>query len=43
MIFRSLDEVDYVRERMRPLLDKRLEEKGFVALFWAMQDGAVLL
>jgi TRAP-type C4-dicarboxylate transport system substrate-binding protein len=34
MIFRSLDEVDYVRERMRPLLDKRLEEKGFVALFW---------
>jgi len=34
MAFRSLDEVDYVRERLRPLLDKRLAEKGFVALFW---------
>src|SRR5579864_3571453 len=34
MVFRSLDEVDYVRERLRPVLDKRLEEKGFVALFW---------
>jgi len=37
MVFRSLDEVTYVRERLRPLLEKRLEEKGFVALFWA--DG----
>jgi TRAP-type transport system periplasmic protein len=37
MVFRSLDEVAYVRERLRPLLEKRLEEKGFVALFWA--DG----
>jgi TRAP-type transport system periplasmic protein len=35
MMFRSLDEVAYVRERMRPLLEKRLEEKGFVALCWA--------
>jgi TRAP-type C4-dicarboxylate transport system substrate-binding protein len=35
MMFRSLDEVAYVRERMRPLLEKRLEEKGFVVLFWA--------
>ncbi len=35
MIFRSLDEVAYVRDRMRPLLEKRLEEKGFVVLFWA--------
>ena len=34
MVFRSLDEVDYVRQRLRPLLDKRLAEKGFVALFW---------
>jgi len=34
MVFRSLDEVDYVRESLRPMLDKRLEEKGFVALFW---------
>ncbi|MEO8050299.1 MAG: TRAP transporter substrate-binding protein DctP [Acidobacteriota bacterium] len=35
MVFRSLDEVAYVRDRMRPLLEKRLEEKGFVVLFWA--------
>jgi TRAP-type C4-dicarboxylate transport system substrate-binding protein len=34
MVFRSLEEVDFVRERLRPMLDKRLEEKGFVALFW---------
>jgi TRAP-type transport system periplasmic protein len=34
MVFRSLDEVDYVRQKLRPMLDKRLEEKGFVALFW---------
>jgi TRAP-type transport system periplasmic protein len=37
MMFRSLDEVAYVRERLRPLLERRLEEKGFVVLFWA--DG----
>ncbi len=35
MMFHSLEEVTYVRERLRPLLEKRLEEKGFVALFWA--------
>lgn len=35
MMFHSLDEVEYVRERLRPLLEKRLEEKGFVVLFWA--------
>jgi TRAP-type C4-dicarboxylate transport system substrate-binding protein len=35
MMFRSLDEVDYIGEKLRPLLEKRLEEKGFVALFWS--------
>jgi TRAP-type C4-dicarboxylate transport system substrate-binding protein len=35
LMFHSLDEVEYVRERLRPLLEKRLEEKGFVVLFWA--------
>lgn len=35
MMFHSLDEVEYVRERLRPLLEKRLQEKGFVVLFWA--------
>ena len=34
MVFHSLDEVAFVREKLRPLLEKRLEEKGFVALFW---------
>jgi len=35
MMFRSWDEVDYVREKMRAKLEQRLEEKGFVVLFWA--------
>jgi len=34
MMFRSYDELDYVRERLRPTLEKRLEEKGFVVLNW---------
>jgi TRAP-type transport system periplasmic protein len=35
MMFRSLDEVDYITEKLRPKLDKRLRDKGFVVLFWA--------
>lgn len=34
MMFRSLEEVDYIVEKLQPMLEKRLEEKGFVALFW---------
>lgn len=34
MMFHSLDEVDYVTEKLRPRLDKRLRAKGFVMLFW---------
>jgi len=34
MMFRSLDEVDYVSSRLRPALDKRMRDKGFVVLFW---------
>ncbi|MEI6211925.1 MAG: TRAP transporter substrate-binding protein DctP [bacterium] len=34
MGFHSLDEVDYVGERLRPLLQERLAKKGFVVLFW---------
>jgi len=34
MLFRSLAEEEYVRERLRPELEKRLLAKGFVALFW---------
>ncbi len=35
MGFRSLDEVDYVGEKLRPLLEERLRSKGFVVLFWS--------
>lgn len=35
MLFKSLDEVDHVGEQLRPRLEKRLREKGFVVLFWA--------
>ena len=35
MGFRSLDEVDYVGEKLRPLLEERLAKKGFIVLFWS--------
>lgn len=34
MLFRSLAEAEYVREQLRPDLEKRLLAKGFVSLFW---------
>jgi len=34
MMFRSMEEVDYIREQLRPDLEKRLLEKGFVTMFW---------
>ena len=34
MMFRSMEEVGYVLEQLRPDLEKRLLEKGFVTLFW---------
>jgi TRAP-type transport system periplasmic protein len=34
MLFRSLDEAQYVREKLRPDLEKRLAAKGYVSLFW---------
>lgn len=34
MMFRSWEEVDYVREKIRPQLEGRLRDKGFVVLFW---------
>jgi TRAP-type C4-dicarboxylate transport system substrate-binding protein len=34
MMFHSLEEVDYVVEKIGPRLDQRLREKGFVVLFW---------
>jgi len=35
MSFRTLEEVDYVGERLRPMLEKRLAAKGYVVLFWS--------
>ena len=32
--FRTLEEVDYIVQKLQPMLEKRLEAKGFVALFW---------
>lgn len=34
MVFRSWDEVDLVRNRLRDLFETRLAQKGFVVLFW---------
>src|SRR6516164_9619553 len=35
MLYRSLEELEYVRAKMQPELEQRLEQKGFVVLFWA--------
>jgi TRAP-type transport system periplasmic protein len=35
MMFHSWEEVDYVRERLRPRLEKAFHDKGYVVLFWA--------
>jgi len=37
MMYSSYEELDYVLEKMRPRLESRLAEKGFVVLNWA--DG----
>ena len=34
MVFRTLEEYEYVRTRLEPVLSARLAERGFVALFW---------
>jgi TRAP-type C4-dicarboxylate transport system substrate-binding protein len=34
MMFRSLDEVDYVRQKLTTPIEKRFQEKGFIILFW---------
>ncbi len=35
MMFRSYAELDYVREKMAPILEHNLEQKGFKILSWA--------
>jgi TRAP-type C4-dicarboxylate transport system substrate-binding protein len=37
MMFRSYNELDYVRDRIAPTIEKRVAAKGFVVLHWA--DG----
>lgn len=34
MMFRDLEDADYAGEKLRPKLEKRMEEKGFKILFW---------
>ena len=34
LVYRTLDEVDYVREHVRQKLEQRIADKGFVVLFW---------
>ncbi len=34
-VFRTLEEVDFIEEKMQPMLEKRLEAKGFIVLFWS--------
>ena len=34
MGFHNFDEVDYVGEKLQPMLQERLAQKGFIVLFW---------
>lgn len=34
LLFRSWEEVDFVREKMRPAMEKKFLDKGFVVLAW---------
>jgi len=34
LVFRSWEELDYVREKLRPALDRRFLDRGFVVLCW---------
>lgn len=34
MLFKTWDEVDYVREKMRPAMEKKFLDKGFIVLAW---------
>jgi TRAP-type C4-dicarboxylate transport system substrate-binding protein len=35
MMFRNLEEVEYVRARLEPRLEQQMAARGFVVLFWA--------
>jgi TRAP-type transport system periplasmic protein len=34
LLFKSWEELDYVREKMRPAMEKRFSDKGFIVLAW---------
>jgi TRAP-type C4-dicarboxylate transport system substrate-binding protein len=34
LAFRSWDELDYVREKMRPSMEKKFSDKGYIVLAW---------
>ena len=34
LVFHSWDELDYVREKLRPAMERRFYDKGFVVLYW---------
>lgn len=34
LMFNSLEEVDYVTQKLRPMLEKRMLDKGYIVLFW---------
>src|SRR5260221_1955429 len=34
-VFHTLQEVDFIAEKLEPMLEKRLEAKGFIVLFWS--------
>ncbi len=34
LLFKSWEEVDYVREKMRPAIEKKFLDKGFIVLAW---------
>jgi TRAP-type C4-dicarboxylate transport system substrate-binding protein len=34
MMFRTLDELDHVSAKLRPEIEQRLRDKGFIVLFW---------
>jgi TRAP-type C4-dicarboxylate transport system substrate-binding protein len=39
LVYRNWDELDYVRDRIAPMLEQRLFDKGFVVLFWETAAG----
>ena len=43
MMFESYEELDYVRDRVAPRLEKMIEARGFLVLNWVTPDGSIFL